>query len=229
MFDKIVDWFASIVDAWDTKGIKFTIYATIAILIGGLFELVPPFFLAKTVAPISAIKPLSPLELAGRDVYQSQGCNNCHTQMIRPFKAEVDRFDPTKTYGKDGYSKGGEYVYEHPFLWSSKRTGPDLSHESQIKPSDAWHKRHLLNPRDTSPGSIMPAYRWLFYVSATINAEDIRSHMKGLATVGVPYTDADYASVEAQVKGKTEGDAVIAYLMRLGRDMAEYEKSQKQK
>lgn len=119
---KFFDWFSDISEEWDLNGIKFTIYATIAVLIGGLFELVPPFFLTQTVVPISAVKPYTAIELAGRDIYQAEGCNNCHTQMIRPFKWEVDRFDPKKVYGRDGYSKGGEYVYDHPFLWGSKRT-----------------------------------------------------------------------------------------------------------
>lgn len=225
--DKFLNWFAGIADKWDTQAGKFTIYATIAVVIGGLFELIPPFFLSKTAEPISTVKPYNALELAGRDVYQREGCMSCHTQMIRPFKWEVDRFDPNKVYGKYGYSKGGEYVYDHPFLWGSKRTGPDLAHESQIQPSPEWQKRHLMNPRETSPGSVMPAYPWLFNEKNLVNADDIVSHMKGLSKVGVPYTDADYSAAKGLVAGKTEGDALVAYLMKLGKDYAEFEKSRK--
>ncbi|MCC6274413.1 MAG: cbb3-type cytochrome c oxidase subunit II [Leptospiraceae bacterium] len=226
--DKFFQWFIDLADRWDTDGVKFTVYTTIAILIGGLFEVVPPFFLTKTVAPISAVKPYSPLELAGRDVYQREGCSNCHTQMIRPFKWEVDRFDPQKSYGKLGYSKGGEYVYDHPFLWGSKRTGPDLAHESQIQPSAEWHKKHLIDPREmSSQGSIMPAYPWLFEPGATIDPASLEKRMKALSSVGVPYTEKDYASVAESVQGKTEGDALVAYLLKLGRDSAELEKSMK--
>ncbi|MCP5500077.1 MAG: cbb3-type cytochrome c oxidase subunit II [Leptospiraceae bacterium] len=227
MLDKLLDWFSNVVDTWDTQGVKFTIYTTIAVLIGGIFEVIPPFFLTKTVTPISAVKPYTPLELAGRDVYMEEGCNNCHTQMIRPFKWEVDRFDPTKAYGKAGYSKAGEYVYEHPFLWGSKRTGPDLSHESQIQPSSQWHKDHLIDPRKTSPGSVMPAYPHLFESDNLVDSGTIKSNMRGLLVVGVPYTESDMNSVENAVKGKTKGDALIAYLLRLGKDVAEFEKANK--
>ena len=220
---KIFDWFADKVDNWDQHAIKFTIYTTIAVLIGGLFELIPPFFLTQTVVPISSVRPFSPLELAGRDVYQKEGCNNCHTQMIRPFKWEVDRFDPKKVYGKHGYSKGGEYIYDHPFLWGSKRTGPDLAHEGTIQPSADWHKRHLINPRETSPGSIMPAYGWLFDKDSTLDPATIKANMEGLATIGVPYKQADFDKISAELSGKTEGDALIAYLLKLGRDTANLE------
>ncbi|HMV44048.1 MAG TPA: cbb3-type cytochrome c oxidase subunit II [Leptospiraceae bacterium] len=227
MMQKIFDWFSDIADHWDLNGVKFAIYTTIAILIGGLFELIPPFFLTQTVVPIASVKPYSPIELAGRDIYIAEGCNSCHTQMIRPFKWEVDRFDPKKVYGKDGYSKGGEYVYDHPFLWGSKRTGPDLAHESQIQDSVDWHKRHLMNPRETSPGSTMPSYAWLFDAGATINPANIKSHMQGLSKVGVPYSQADYDLVESQLAGKTKGDALIAYLLKLGRDTANLQETAK--
>ena len=227
MMQKIFDWFSDIAEEWDLNAIKFTIYTTIAVLIGGLFELIPPFFLTQTVIPISAVKPYSAIELAGRDIYTAEGCNSCHTQMIRPFKWEVDRFDPKKVYGKDGYSKGGEYVYDHPFLWGSKRTGPDLAHESQIQDSVDWHKRHLINPRETSPGSIMPSYEWLFAKDATIDPATIKSHMQGLEKVGVPYKKEDYDAVESQLAGKTKGDALIAYLLKLGRDTANLQESTK--
>ncbi len=227
MMQRIFDWFSDIAEEWDLNGVKFAIYTTIAVLIGGLFELIPPFFLTQTVIPITAVKPYSAIELAGRDIYTAEGCNSCHTQMIRPFKWEVDRFDPKKVYGKDGYSKGGEYVYDHPFLWGSKRTGPDLAHESQIQDSVDWHKRHLINPRETSPGSIMPSYEWLFAKDATLDPATIKSHMQGLEKVGVPYKQEDYDAVESQLAGKTNGDALIAYLLKLGRDTANLQESTK--
>jgi cytochrome c oxidase cbb3-type subunit 2 len=215
-FDDLLDWFSKLTTPWESLSAKFTLFTVIAILIGGLFELVPPFFLAQTVPPISSVTPYSPLELAGRDIYQKEGCGNCHTQMIRPFTWEVERFGGA--HYEVGYSQAGESVYEHPFLWGSKRTGPDLAHESQIQPSAEWHRTHMINPRETSPGSIMPAYPWLF--ENQLSASDIRDHMQGLKAVGVPYTQADFDSVETSVSGKTEGDAIIAYLLKLGRDTA---------
>lgn len=225
LFDVPLAWFEKFATKWESDGLKFTIYTFIAILIGGLFELVPPFFLSRTVVPIETIQPFTPLELAGRDVYQKEGCINCHTQLIRPFKWEVDRFDPQKVYGTEGYSKAGESQYEHPFLWGSKRTGPDLAHESQIQPSADWHRRHLIDPRETSPGSIMPAYYWLFDETSTINPSKLQNHIEGLMIVGVPYTKADLDSVPQAVAGKTEGDALIAYLLRLGKDSADLAKA----
>ncbi|MCE9502072.1 MAG: cytochrome-c oxidase, cbb3-type subunit II [Leptospira sp.] len=225
LFDLILDWFSQFSDKWEKHAAKFTIYTTVAILIGGIFEIVPPFFLTKTVTPISTVKPYNALELAGRDVYQKEGCVNCHTQMVRPFKWEVDRWDPRNSYGRDGYSKAGEFVYDHPFLWGSKRTGPDLAHESQIQPSADWHKEHLIDPRKTSPGSVMPAYPWLF--ANQLDPSEVESHMRGLAKVGVPYTDQDFGKAKDLVAGKTEGDAVIAYLLKLGKDSAEMAKGLK--
>lgn len=227
IFEKFLDWYSDIADNWDTQGGKFAIYTTIAVVIGGLFELIPPFFLAQTVTPIAAVKPYNALELAGRDIYQREGCFNCHTQMIRPFKWEVDRFDPKGEYGKAGYSKAGEYVYDHPFLWGSKRTGPDLAHESSIQPSAQWHEEHLINPRKTSPGSLMPAYPWLFAESALVDVEQTIANMKALVKVGVPYTQEDFDKAPELLKGKREGDALIAYLLKLGRDVAEAEKGAK--
>lgn len=202
----------------ESQGIIFPILVTLAILVGALVEVVPPFFLAKAVEKIEAVKPYSALELTGRDVYIREGCYNCHSQMIRPFKWETDRFDPTKAYGDTPFSKGGDYVYDHPFQWGSKRTGPDLAHESQIRPSQEWHKTHLINPQDTSPGSPMPGYPWLFKTSA--DKETIKAKMKSLTIVGVPYTSEEIESSPAALEGKTEGDALIAYLMKLGRDTA---------
>lgn len=216
----ILDWFSGVTEPWESKGVKFTVYTTIAILIGGMFELIPPFFLSKTAEPLPGIKPYTALELAGRDIYQREGCFNCHTQMIRPFKWEIDRFDLNRAYGADGYSKAGEYVYEHPFLWGSKRTGPDLSHESQNQPSASWQEAHLKDPRSTSPGSVMPSYAFLFEEGNGISPEKMEAHMRGLASLGVPYEEADYATIAKQLEGKTEGDAVVAYLLKLGRDVA---------
>lgn len=227
IFDAPLTWFEQFASKWESDGIKFPVYTFIAILIGGLFELIPPFFLSRTVVPIETIKPYTALELAGRDVYQREGCISCHTQMIRPFKWEVDRFDPQKALGGDGYSKAGEYQYEHPFLWGSKRTGPDLWHEGLVQPSADWQRRHLINPRETSPGSIMPAYPWLFEESATIDAKQLQNNMEGQLIVGVPYTKADIDSAPSAVAGKTEGDALVAYLLRLGKDSAELVKSTK--
>jgi cytochrome c oxidase cbb3-type subunit II len=145
------------------------------------------------------------LQLAGRDVYQREGCYNCHSQMIRPFRAETER------YGH--YSVAGEYVYDHPFQWGSKRTGPDLARVGG-RYSDDWHRAHLQNPRDVVPESNMPAYPWL--ATTQVNSDTIGAHMKGLRTVGVPYTDAEIAGAKAAVAGKSEEDALIAYLQNLG-------------
>jgi cytochrome c oxidase cbb3-type subunit 2 len=227
IFDVPLSWFESFAHKWESDGVKFSVYTFIAILCGGLFELIPPFFLSQTVVPIATVRPFTPLELAGRDIYQKEGCNNCHTQMIRPFKWEVDRFDPQKAYGTDGYSKAGESQFEHPFLWGSKRTGPDLAHESQIQPSEDWQTRHLKNPRETSPGSIMPAYPWLFEDDAMIDGSALQSHMEGLLMVGVPYSKEDIASAPSAVEGKTQGQALVAYLLRLGKDSANLAKSVK--
>ena len=202
----------------ESRGIMFPVLVTLAILVGGLVEVVPPFFLTNTVKPIASVKPYSPLELAGRDVYIREGCNNCHSQMIRPFKWETDRFDPTRAYGDAPYSKGGEYVYDHPHLWGSKRTGPDLHHESQIQPSADWHRAHFINPRDTSPGSVMPAYPWLF--EEQVDGETIAGRMSTLQVLGVPYSDEEIAAAAGEVNGKSEGDALIAYMLKLGRDTA---------
>ncbi len=199
----------------EDKSLKFILLTTLAVSIGGLVE-IPPFFMMGTVQKIDSIKPYNALELAGRDAYQQEGCFYCHTQMIRPFKWETDRWDRNRDYGPEPYSKAGEYVYEHPFLWGSKRTGPDLSHEASLNNNATWHKRHLINPRETSPDSVMPAYPWLF--DNQLDAESIKGHMRALRMVGVPYTDADINAADELVKGKTQGDALIAYILKLGRD-----------
>ena len=178
----------------------------IAISFGGLAEIVPLMFQANVIEPVPGLKPYPPLQLAGRDVYQREGCYNCHSQMIRTLASEVQR------YGH--YSVAGESVYDHPFQWGSKRTGPDLARIGG-RYSDDWHRVHLNNPRDVVPESIMPSYPWL--MQAPISADEIETHMRGLAMVGLPYTEADYKSVADAVKGKTEMDALIAYLQDLGK------------
>jgi cytochrome c oxidase cbb3-type subunit 2 len=183
-----------------------SILVVIAISLGGLAEIVPLMFQANVIEPVPGLKPYPPLQLAGRDVYVREGCYNCHSQMIRALASEVLR------YGH--YSVAGESVYDHPFQWGSKRTGPDLARIGG-RYSDDWQRVHLANPRNLVPESIMPGYPWLN--TATLSAVDVEAHMRGLAKVGLPYTDADYASVAEAVKGKTEMDALVAYLQDLGK------------
>ena len=173
--------------------------------VGGLVEIVPLFFQKSTTEPIAGVKPYEPLSLLGRDVYIREGCYNCHSQMIRPFRAETMR------YGH--YSVAGEFVYDHPFQWGSKRTGPDLHRVGGLY-SDEWHRIHLVNPRDVVPESIMPAYPWL--ENTVVDHTVVAQRMSALRKVGVPYTDEEIAGAEEAVKGKTEMDAVIAYLQGLG-------------
>ncbi len=208
-------WYEKFSAALETKAFRLTVFTTLAVLVGGLVEL-PPFFLMGTVKPIKAVKPYNGLELAGRDVYQQEGCFYCHTQVIRPFKWETDRWDRNRDYGPEPYSKAGEFVYDHPFLWGSKRTGPDLAHEASLNNNASWHKRHLINPRETTPGSIMPAYPWLF--ETKLDVETVQARMRALKSIGVPYTDAQIAAAKTEVAGKTQGDALVAYLLKLGRD-----------
>jgi len=177
----------------------------VAISFGGLVEIVPLFFQKSTTQPVSGLKPYTALQLSGRDVYIREGCNNCHSQMIRPFRAETER------YGH--YSVAGEFVYEHPFLWGSKRTGPDLARVGG-RYSDDWHRVHLNNPRDLVPESNMPAYTWL--TAAPVQADIMPTKMRALRIVGVPYSEEDIAGAAAAVKGKTEMDALVAYLQSLG-------------
>ncbi len=177
----------------------------IALLFGTLVELVPLFFDKETNEPIAGLKPLPALELEGRDIYIREGCNTCHSQMIRPLRAETER------YGH--YSVAGEFVYDHPFLWGSKRTGPDLARVGQ-RYSDDWHRAHLYNPRDVVPESNMPAFPWLF--DKVIKSEKTGAKMSALRTVGVPYTDADIDGAAAVVQDKKEIDALVAYLQQLG-------------
>jgi cytochrome c oxidase cbb3-type subunit 2 len=163
------------------------------------------FFQKSTTEPVPGLKPYTALQVVGRDIYVREGCYNCHSQMIRPFRAETLR------YGS--YSLAGEFVYDRPFQWGSKRTGPDLARVGG-RYSDEWHRIHLINPRDLVPESNMPAYPWLEKTPA--NAASIQAHMNGLRTLGAPYSDEEIAKAPEEVKGKTELDAVIAYLQVLG-------------
>ena len=189
----------------ETNNWLMIVLILLVVAVGGLVEIVPLFFQKSTTQPIAGVVPNTALQVTGRDIYVREGCYNCHSQMIRPLVAETLR------YGH--YSVAGEFVYDHPFQWGSKRTGPDL-HRVGGKYSDEWQRLHLTNPRDLVPESIMPAYPWLETTPA--NADTIQSHMKALRVVGVPYTDAEIAAAPAALKDKTELDALIAYLQGLG-------------
>ena len=177
----------------------------VAISFGGLVEIVPLFFQKETTQPVAGLKPYTPLQLEGRDIYIREGCVGCHSQMVRPLRAEVER------YGH--YSVAGESVYEYPFLWGSKRTGPDLARVGG-RYSDEWHRAHLYNPRDLVPESIMPAYPWLN--ESTLDGQLTARKMEAMRTLGVPYSDEDIAGAAVQVKGNTEMDALVTYLQSLG-------------
>jgi cytochrome c oxidase cbb3-type subunit 2 len=181
------------------------ILIVIVISFGGLAQIVPLFFSKDTTQPVEGLKPYTALQLEGRDVYIREGCYTCHSQMIRPFRAETER------YG--AYSVAGEFVYDHPFQWGSKRTGPDLARVGG-RYSDDWHIAHLYNPRDVVPESNMPAFPWL--MDAELTGEHTPAKMQALRTVGVPYTDADIAGATDAVAGKTEIQALVAYLQNLG-------------
>ena len=177
----------------------------LTVAVGGLVEIVPLFFQKSTTQPVAGLKPYTPLQLAGRDIYLREGCYGCHSQMIRPMRAETLR------YGH--YSTAGEFVYDHPFQWGSKRTGPDLQRVGG-KYSDEWHRIHLENPRDLVPESNMPAYSWL--AKGALDPADMAPKMRALRRVGVPYTDDEIAKAGDEVKGKTDLDALVAYLQVLG-------------
>ncbi|MDP2007640.1 MAG: cytochrome-c oxidase, cbb3-type subunit II [Rubrivivax sp.] len=189
----------------ETNNFLMIVLILVAVAIGGIVEIVPLFFQRSTTQPAPGVKPYTPLQLAGRDVYQREGCYNCHSQMVRPFRAEALRYGALST--------AGEFVYDHPFQWGSKRTGPDL-HRVGGKYSDEWHLVHLNNPRDLVPESNMPAYPWL--LTATVSPEGMAPRMKALRAVGVPYSDDEIAKAADEVKGRTEMDALIAYLQVLG-------------
>ena len=189
----------------ETSNFLMIVLILVAVAVGGLVEIVPLFFQRSTTQPIEGLKPYTALQLAGRDIYTREGCYNCHSQMVRPFRAEALRYGP--------HSTAGEFVYDHPFQWGSKRTGPDL-HRVGGKYSDEWHRVHLINPRDLVPESNMPAYPWL--MTDMVDAGSIAAHMTGLRRVGVPYTDSEIAKAADNVKGSTEMEALIAYLQVLG-------------
>jgi len=175
--------------ALERKPVQLTILATIAILIGGAFQILPTILVKSNIPTISSVKPYTPLELEGRDLYIREGCVGCHSQMIRPFRSEVAR------YGE--YSKAGEFVYDHPFLWGSKRTGPDL-HRIGSKYSDSWHLNHMYDPQSTSPGSIMPAYKWL--VTDKLDISDTETKLRVMVKLGVPYTDEEVTDAVTNLK-----------------------------
>jgi cytochrome c oxidase cbb3-type subunit 2 len=177
----------------------------LTVSVGGLVEIIPLYFQKSTTEPVAGLKPYTPLQLSGRDIYIREGCYNCHSQMIRPFRAETER------YGH--YSVAGEFVYDHPFQWGSKRTGPDL-HRVGARYSDEWHRVHLNNPREVVPESNMPAYSWLG--KTALASADIEAKMRALRRVGVPYTDEEIAAARTELANKTELDALIAYLQGLG-------------
>ena len=189
----------------ETSNFLMIVLILLVIAIGGLVEIVPLFFQKSTTEPVTGVVPLTPLQLAGRDIYLREGCYNCHSQMIRPFRAETLR------YGH--YSVAGEFVYDHPFQWGSKRTGPDL-HRVGGKYSDEWHRIHLNNPRDLVPESNMPAYAWL--AKGDLDPAEMAPKLRALRIVGVPYTDDEIAKAGEEVKGRSEKDALVAYLQVLG-------------
>ena len=189
----------------ETSNFLMIVLILLVVAVGGVVEIVPLFFQKSTTEAVQGVKPYPALQLAGRDIYLREGCYNCHSQMIRPFRAETLR------YGH--YSVAGEFVYDHPFQWGSKRTGPDL-HRVGGKYSDEWHRLHLVNPRDLVPESNMPAYPWL--EKNLVETDTIAARMRALRVAGVPYTDEEIAKAPEEVKGKTEMDALIAYLQGMG-------------
>ena len=182
------------------------IFIIIAVSLGGLVEILPLIFLDQVRAPAEGVKPFPALQMAGRDVYIREGCYNCHSQMIRPFRSETERYGP--------YSVAGESVYDRPFQWGSKRTGPDLARVGG-RYSDEWHYIHMNNPRDVVPESNMPAYGWL--ADNMVDGQSVQKRMQALANFGDPYTEEEIAAAPAAVEGKTEMDAIVAYLQGLGR------------
>jgi len=189
----------------ETNSWLMLVLVLLVISVGGAVEIAPLFFQKSTTQPAPGVVPYTALQLAGRDVYLKEGCFNCHSQMIRPFRAETLRYGP--------FSTAGEFVYDHPFQWGSKRTGPDLARVGQ-RYSNEWHEIHLNNPRDVVPESNMPAYPWL--EKKKLDGEKLVQHMQALVKVGVPYTEAQLQAAPAEVAGKTELDALVAYLQGLG-------------
>src|SRR5690348_2619763 len=196
---------ATLQDKIEKNVTLLVVLCLLVVAVGGLVEIVPLFFQRSTTEPVAGLKPYTAIALEGRDIYLREGCYNCHSQMIRPFRAETER------YGH--YSVAGEFVYDHPFQWGSKRTGPDLARVG-ARYSDEWHRVHLNNPRDVVPESNMPAYPWLARTALEPGA--IAPKMRALTHVGVPYTEEEIAKAPAELSGKTEEDALIAYLQNLG-------------
>jgi cytochrome c oxidase cbb3-type subunit 2 len=197
-------------DLIERKSALLIVLVILTVSVGGMVEIIPLFFQRSTTEPVAGLKPYTALQLTGRDIYLREGCYNCHSQMIRPFRAETER------YGH--YSVAGESVYDHPFQWGSKRTGPDLARVGG-RYGDEWHRIHLHNPRDLVPESNMPAYPWL----ETAPADDSRivEKLQVMRMLGVPYTDADIAGAKGELLGRTEQDALIAYLQVLGTALKE--------
>jgi cytochrome c oxidase cbb3-type subunit 2 len=195
-------------DAIERNVWLMVVLTLLVVSVGGLLEIVPLFFQKSTTTPVAGLKPYDPVRLTGRDIYVREGCYNCHSQMIRPFRAETER------YGH--YSVAGEFVYDRPFQWGSKRTGPDL-HRVGGRYSDEWQRAHLINPRDLVPESNMPAFAFL--EKAPADAAGIESKMRGLKKLGVPYSDEEIAGAAAQLKDKTELDVLVAYLQGMGLEL----------
>ena len=189
----------------EKKPLLLIVLVLLVVSVGGLVEILPLFFQKSTTEPVAGLTAYSPLRLTGRDIYIREGCYNCHSQMIRPFRAETER------YGH--YSVAGEFVYDRPFQWGSKRTGPDLARVGG-RYSDDWHRAHLNNPRDLVPESNMPGYPWL--ATTALDPQAIVPKLQALKRLGDPYTDADIQAAPAQLQGKTEQDALIAYLQGMG-------------
>jgi cytochrome c oxidase cbb3-type subunit II len=189
----------------ETSNVLLIVLTLLVVSIGGLVEIVPLYFQKSTTEPVAGVTPYDPLRLAGRDVYVREGCYNCHSQMIRPFRAETLRYGP--------YSVAGEFVYDRPFQWGSKRTGPDLARVGG-RYNDEWHRLHLIAPRELVPESNMPGYPWL--EKRNVSGSEIQAHMRALKRLGVPYSDEEIAGAVEAVRGRSEMDALIAYLQGLG-------------
>src|SRR5512138_1596762 len=199
-----------------SKPVTFAVMATVTVLVGTVVTMAYPLLRPEMHVKVAGLKPLPALELAGRDIYQREGCVNCHTQTVRPLKSEVVRYLGSRAQEPTArYSLAGEFAYDHPFLWGSKRTGPDLAFEGWIKPSAAWQKEHLQNPQRLVARSNMPAYAFLD--GEQVDGQAVAASMRALRRVGVPYVDADVAGAPEAVKGKTTMDALVAYVLSLGK------------
>lgn len=192
-------------DTIEKRPTLLIVLVLLVVAVGGLVEIAPLFFQKSTTEPVQGLKPYTALQLAGREIFVREGCVGCHSQMIRPFRAETER------YGH--YSVAGESVWDRPFLWGSKRTGPDLARVGG-RYSDEWHRVHLINPRDVVPESNMPSYPWL--ADSPLKSPNLQGHMRTLRTLGVPYTDEEIAKAPEEIQGKTEMEAIISYLQSLG-------------